>query len=165
MSTFQPIRLPTTLASPAREQPTNQIKDLQKPITIESPESPSLDSRFYQQMPSPLRQGSKPFSGREKDSFLLAALAVLGSCMNTVHGVYDGVRVKPLLFVFIIAPAGSGKGSLVWARRLGNGYHKLRSARSQQARQDYEQQLPAARQNTHTGSEPPPPLQGPVHSR
>ena len=157
MSSFQPVRIPAGPAPALGKASGGEPVDSPKAITADCTESPALDSRFHGVMPSPLRQGCEPFSGREKDCFLLAALTVLGSCMNSVYGVYDGVRVRPFLFVFVVAPAGSGKGSLVWARRLGDGYHKYRSALSQQARQDYEQVLATAHQNKHVCPEPPPP--------
>jgi hypothetical protein len=157
MSRFKPIRIPTPPALAVGNQPPGQSQGPTRAPTTDSTNSPALDPKCFAGMPNLLRQACEPFSGREKDSFFLASLAVLGSCMNSVYGVYNGVRVSPFLFFFIIAPAGSGKGSLTWSRALGKGFHKHRSSLSQLARQAYDQQLITARQNKLASLDPPPP--------
>jgi hypothetical protein len=55
--------------------------------------------------------------------------------------VYSGARVNANLFGFIVAPAASGKGALVWAIKLGQTYHKALVEESRLLQQDYEAKL------------------------
>ena len=154
MSHYQPIQIPVRPVSPPN-QPPFEVRDLSVP---DFTHTPLLKPQFYEAMPHLLQQACLPFQGREKDSFLLAALTALGTGMNTVHGVYDGVRVRPFLFLFVVAPAGSGKGSLVWARRLLGGYHSRRVAASLQAQQEYQLQEHENRQHKRASTEAAPPF-------
>lgn len=50
-----------------------------------------------------------------------AGLALLSGCLPNVEGIYDRRSYKPALFVFVVAPSGSGKGALSYARQLAKG--------------------------------------------
>lgn len=158
MKMFQPIKAKGPETSVSGKQPPIITGVLNKGDPSTFANSPTIPSEFYDAMPKPLREGCQAFTTqREKDAFLLAALGVLSGCMPTVQGVYAGSQVGTNLFVFIIAPAGSGKGSLVWARQLGVGYHKQKRAQSDEAQQAYEQRRAEARQSGHSFDERAPP--------
>ncbi|MEM6700901.1 MAG: DUF3987 domain-containing protein, partial [Bacteroidota bacterium] len=61
---------------------------------------------------------------RERDVFLTGALGVMSGCLPNVQGTYDRRVCYPNLFTFITAPAASGKGAMVFSKKLGNHYHK-----------------------------------------
>ena len=48
-------------------------------------------------------------------------LGVLSSWIPKVGGIYDSKIISANLFIVISAPASSGKGVLIWTRRLANG--------------------------------------------
>jgi len=55
--------------------------------------------------------------------FVTGALGVLLGCLPNVWGRYANSLFAPNLYTFIIAPPGSGKGALGWARKLGKKVH------------------------------------------
>ena len=57
--------------------------------------------------------------------------------MPQVSGVYDGGICFPNLYTFVIAPAASGKGALIYARALGMKYHEKLLEESRTAQQAY----------------------------
>ncbi len=74
-----------------------------------------------------LRWGDLPkfFKGlldsfEEKDRYmmLLSILTVVGSVLPRVFGQYDGKKVYPNLFLYVLGKAGSGKGNVTWAKNL-----------------------------------------------
>ncbi|MDJ1501823.1 DUF3987 domain-containing protein [Xanthocytophaga agilis] len=94
----------------------------------------NVPNTIYDNLPLLLSKACAVFPNeRERDVFLTASLAVLSGCFPTVTGEYDGTDVFANLYAFIVAPAASGKGSMVWAKYLGNGYHKLLKGESDTA--------------------------------
>lgn len=63
-------------------------------------------------------------SKRERDMFFLGLLVLLSACFPRVFGIYDRRRYQANLFMFISAPAGSGKGVLPFVRMLGETIQK-----------------------------------------
>ncbi|MEZ0484018.1 DUF3987 domain-containing protein [Fibrella aquatica] len=121
-------------------------------------ETSLFPKKIYEALPKLLADGSSVFkSDREQDVFLLSSLAVLSGCMPTVRGIYDGTEVQANLFAFIVAPAGSGKGSLTWARIMGVAFHKMKTESSDLARQEYERQAAESRTDKQPFLEQPPP--------
>jgi len=97
---------------------------------------------IYKYLPSVLKQACELFDDRkEKDIILLGALSVISGCLPNVSGIYDRRTVYPHLFVFIEAPAGSGKGVLQWTRKLAEDIHKELRDVSKQSRKEYEANL------------------------
>jgi hypothetical protein len=60
----------------------------------------------------------------EKELMLLSTLCVLSGCLPNVFGVYDNRIYYPNIYVFIVAPPSSGKGNLIYAKRLADKIHK-----------------------------------------
>ena len=76
------------------------------------------------------------FEGRE-DVFLTTALSVISGGLHNVEGVYAQEKQHPNLFAFIVAPPASGKGSMKYAKQLGDCYHDYLLATSKDARAQY----------------------------
>lgn len=110
---------------------------------------PFLPDQIFERLPEILKTGCSVFQDRrERDVFLTGALGILSGCMPNVVGVYRGKEHYANLYVFIIAPAASGKGSLTFSKELGQKYHdKLLAASSDKrkiydvAMQDYKKKM------------------------
>jgi hypothetical protein len=107
------------------------------------PAPDTFPASVYDALPDYLRRCCDPFDGHEKAVMLLGTLAVLSGCFPAVGGTYYKRRHGLNLFVFIIAPAASGKGTLGWARRLAWPHHKTLTDASRAARLEYDAELAA----------------------
>ncbi len=95
---------------------------------------PYLPENCYSQLPSILKTGAEVLQDRrEKDITITAGLAILSGCMPNVVGLYRGKVHYSNLFVFVIAPAASGKGAITHAKQLGDKYHDILVNESQKA--------------------------------
>ena len=100
---------------------------------------PFLPDEIFDRLPEILRTGCSVFQDRrERDVFLTGALGILSGCMPNVVGVYRGKEHYANLYVFIIAPAASGKGSLTFSKELGQKYHDKLLAASSDKRKIYD---------------------------
>ena len=85
---------------------------------------PYLPDDVFRQLPPILQRAVSVFDDkRERDVFFTGALAVLSGLFPWVHGIYRGKTVYPNLYCFVVAPAGSGKGSMIFAKELGIPFH------------------------------------------
>ncbi len=85
----------------------------------EEGEHPSFPEEVYNHLPSFLREVvDNSISPGDRDVILLGTLACLSACFNNVCGVYDERIVFPTLYLFVVADAGMGKGSLTLCREL-----------------------------------------------
>lgn len=57
-------------------------------------------------------------SPSDKDAAFLGSVAVTSACLPNVCGYSDGKKVFPNLYLFVAAPAGSGKGRIAMCRKL-----------------------------------------------
>ena len=86
--------------------------------------TPQLPAEIYGNLPSILRDSAGLFRDAiEKDVFLIGSIAVLSGCLPNVQGIYFDEPHSAHLYVFITAPAGSGKGKMKWARYFGQTIH------------------------------------------
>lgn len=95
----------------------------------------------FEQAPSYLQQVVQPAGNNtERDILLLGALTVLSACLPNVYGMYDQFTVYPNLFLFITAPASSGKGKVNLCRRLVSPihHHKREQTSSEKVQYDVE---------------------------
>ena len=104
--------------------------------------SDEFNSKIYDYLPTVLSRACDLFEDRkEKDIILLGALSVISGCLPNICGIYDRRKVFPHLFVFVEAPAGSGKGVLQWTRKLAEDSHRELRDVSKQSRKNYEADL------------------------
>ena len=113
----------------------------QKAKVLSVPLPDTFPPAVYDALPDYLRRCCAPFEGHEKAVMLLGTLAVLSGCFPAVGGTYNTRRHWLNLFVFIIAPAASGKGTLGWARKLAHPWHKRLTDASKAARAEYDAEL------------------------
>ncbi len=88
-------------------------------------QTPFIPNSVYEALPKYMKDMAGLFpSPREKDMFFLGLLVLLSACFPRVYGIYDRRRYQSNLFMFISAPAGSGKGVLTFVRMLGETIQK-----------------------------------------
>ena len=83
----------------------------------------------------------KGVTREERDMLLLGALGALSSCIPNVYGVYDGKKVNPNLYLFIVARASAGKGKLVHCRQLVFPVHRELRRLSKILRQQFDSEM------------------------
>ena len=95
--------------------------------------SPYIPEHIYDALPPTLKEACNVFDGRERDVFLTSALSVISGGLHNVYGLYAAEKVFPNLYSFIIAPPASGKGSMKYAKQLGDCYHDYLFNQSKEA--------------------------------
>lgn len=99
--------------------------------------SPMIPEYIYEALPKTLRDACNVFSGRKRDVFLTSALSVISGGLHNVYGLYDKEKVFPNLYSFVVAPPASGKGSMKFAKQLGDCYHDLLFSQSKEELKEY----------------------------
>lgn len=99
--------------------------------------SPMIPEYIYEALPDTLKDACNVFEGRKRDVFLTSALSVISGGLYNVHGLYDKEKVFPNLFSFVIAPPASGKGSMKFAKQLGDCFHDLLFSKSKETIKEY----------------------------
>jgi hypothetical protein len=125
--------------------------------------SPTIPNSVYTSLPNLLTIGANAFEQqREKDVFLTSALSILSGCLPEVSGEYGQRTVYPNLFSFILAPAASGKGSMISAKELADKYHQELLQQSLEEKKNYDRQMReykkrnnAVSKNSNPEEEPP----------
>ncbi len=103
---------------------------------------PTLPTSLYRQLPGFLQSVTKNAgSDQERDLLLLGGLTVISSCLPNVYGNYDQHTVYPNLFLFVTAPASSGKGRINLCRRLVYPIHKQKKEATDAEKVQYEVEL------------------------
>ena len=94
-------------------------------IKKQKPTTPFLPDKVYELLPYPLKELTDLFgTRRDKDVSLLSLIGVLSSCFPNIKGVYAGKYIGCNIFLFITAPASSGKGVMTWSKVIANGIEK-----------------------------------------
>ena len=84
-----------------------------------------FDDYIFENAPELLQNVCSVFEEQhEKEMMLLSSLCVLSGCLPNIHGVYDNRRYYPYFYVFIVAPPSSGKGNIIYAKKLGDKIHQ-----------------------------------------
>lgn len=113
--------------SPAGTPPAENIPDFEP-----------LADAAWQQLPPLLKDCCDKFRDtEERELFLTAAIGVLSGMLPNVQGTYFALPVSPNLYCFIIGRYGTGKGSLKWARMLGEATDRYRIAMADDAQSHY----------------------------
>ena len=110
-------------------------KDEVVEVVVDS--SPMIPEYIYEALPETLRDACNVFNGRKRDVFLTSALSVISGGLHNVYGLYDKERVFPNLYSFVIAPPASGKGSMKFAKQLGDCFHDLLFNQSKDELKEY----------------------------
>jgi hypothetical protein len=110
-------------------------KDEALEVLVDS--SPMIPEYIYDALPETLRDACNVFSGRKRDVFLTSALSVISGGLHNVYGLYDKEKVFPNLYSFVIAPPASGKGSMKFAKQLGDCFHDLLFNQSKDELKEY----------------------------
>lgn len=112
---------------------------------------PIIPKEVYDNLPALLKAGADRFDfEREKDVFFIGSLGILSGCIANTHGVYDQRLVFPNLYSFVVAPPASGKGVMVYARMLGEDYHKSLLSSSKESLKQYEMHKRDAQANSQS---------------
>ena len=94
--------LPTTVGKAETEETAAPLSD--EPL-------PTFSGEVKGHLPALLSDVvSRALSSEDADMLLLGSLTCLSACLPGVSGVYGERRVYPNLFLFVAAPASSGKG-------------------------------------------------------
>jgi hypothetical protein len=103
---------------------------------------PFLPDDVFPLLPDILKEGARVFEDRrERDIFLTGALSIISGCMRNVVGLYRAKEHYANLFVFVIAPAASGKGSITFSKTLGDKFHDKLVAESTDKLKIYKMEL------------------------
>ena len=103
--------------------------------------SPMIPDEVYENLPPTLKESCAVFKGRERDVYLTSALCVISGGLSNMQGLYAQKIVYPNLYSFIIAPAASGKGSMNYARSLGDCYQTLLESKNNEAKASYVKEI------------------------
>nr|WP_129733078.1 DUF3987 domain-containing protein [Parabacteroides goldsteinii] len=89
-----------------------------------TPELSYVDQALFNAAPTLLRDMIRPgLEGRQRDMAIVAALAMISTVMPRVKGNYHGDSVAPMLYLYVVARAGSGKGVLNGMYQLLQPWH------------------------------------------
>lgn len=115
-----------------------------KSVDISMPSMPETNHPFisddvFEGLPKFLKSLVKLHNGndRERDIILLGALGILSSCFPHHYGIYDNRIIASSLFIFISAPAASGKGVIGALRHLGSSIQNKLNGEYAEACEEY----------------------------
>jgi hypothetical protein len=92
--------------------------------TVDNKNAANDLGQVYPQLPSILFDGCRVLTDpTEKAVFLLSGLGVMSGILPNIFGVYDGQKIYPNLFIFVLGRYGGGKGALRYARQLAEQIH------------------------------------------
>lgn len=111
-------------------------------LSPEALDLPTFPDSLFTTLPDILQKVvAMAYSKEERDSMLLGALIVLGSCLPRFHGYYDGMKVFPHLYLYITAKASAGKGHLALCKKLVMPIHLLLRQESKRLNDQYNHDL------------------------
>ncbi len=120
----------------------DEYKDAERDRTPEesTPENHFLDKSVFKDLPDILNDVCRVFSDEiEKNLVFLSSLTVLSGCMPNVYGVYDRDKIGANFFLFVVAPASSGKGCLKWSKTLAQSIHRTKREQYKQLEKAYKE--------------------------
>jgi len=105
-------------------------------------ETKSISPEIFKELPYILFDGCNVLTDQtEKAVFLYGALGVISGMLPKVWGTYNGMTVYPNIYVWILSPYGSGKGSLILVKELGMVVHRDKKQVTQSHRTEHEIEL------------------------
>ncbi len=128
---------------------SNIVRDDEATDRIVQPPTVVLDT-----LPVPLRDllisTTDPY---QRTALLAASLVTVGSILPNVRTLYHGKYYSPALYLFVVGPPGSGKGSLLPALLLVQPIHDELMRASREARKEYQRLV---REHDASGPAPTP---------
>lgn len=104
---------------------------------------PEADHRIIENLPSFIKQPCLVFTDKvEQEVFLYSSLGVLSACLPNYIGNYDGKWVSPNLYLFVLGPYGTGKGTMTYARYFAMEIHRRKRERFRTAMAEYMRNRP-----------------------
>lgn len=111
--------------------------------------SPTFSASLIPQLPQLLKDMLKHTkSEQEQDLMLLGSITTISACLPKLYGIYDGDKIYPNLFLFVTAPAASGKGKVKFCKRLVNPIHNNMQEEARLMREEYNTQLALYNKNS-----------------
>lgn len=80
-------------------------------------------------------------SQQDKSLILLSSLALLGGVFRNIIGFYDYYTAGTNLYLFVVAPASSGKGMMKYPKMLGHQVHQYLKAKMNDSSSNEEKKL------------------------
>jgi len=139
------------------KNPNIQLGEIGNKWIYDEQDLPHFPSFVYDLLPPFLKEVvNNCISEDDRDMILMGALTCLSATLHNVVGEYNRDDWGPMLYFFVMADAGMGKGSLNYCRQLVAPIHKeLREISEQQIR-EYKMCKKQAKEdgNTFSGEEP-----------
>lgn len=127
--------------------PNIQNGKLEKWVT-DSADLPTLPDSLYPSLPPFIQEVVNcSISIEDREIVLLGTIGCLSACFPNVCGLYDDHIVYPNLYLFLVADAGMGKGSLNLCRELIAPINNRLHEESKQQMIDYKSKLAEYQQN------------------
>lgn len=103
---------------------------------------PLFDETIYNDLPIILERATGTMNIRqEKDLVLIGSIATISSILLPFRTIYHGRTIFPNMFLFVLGPAGSGKGRLDFCYRLVRPIHQDKRDLWLLAQEEYKQEL------------------------
>jgi len=104
---------------------------------------PGFPLEIYDNLPKVLRYPCREVLKErvEKEVFLVGAIGVISGVLPNLTGFYDGQYYGPNLYVYVLAPYGSGKGALKYARELAKPIHQSLKEEGQTKLAEYQMEM------------------------
>lgn len=154
-------------AAETSDSPMRIYAFTQNPAATDSPTPQYSNTHLRTTFPSSIFTHLPPFlkkvvdvctTDQERDLMLLGALVTMGTSLFNVSGFYDSNRIHANLYLFVSAPASSGKGRLLHCRKILLPLHKKLRAQNKEQWSLYQanlkQQTPASN-NVQLPAKPP----------
>ncbi|TXD56913.1 DUF3987 domain-containing protein [Polaribacter sp. IC066] len=118
------------------EMPKDDIEN------IEESKSPTFSTPLIPQLPQLLQDMLKHTkSDYEQDLMILGTITTLSACLPNLYGIYDGDKIYPNLYLFVSAPAASGKGKIKFCKRLVDLIHDKLQNETNLLKEKYDRDL------------------------
>lgn len=105
-------------------------------------ETPTFSTSLIPQLPQLLQDMVKhSITDQEKDLMILGSITTISACLPKLYGIYDGDKIYPNLYLFVSAPAASGKGKIKFCKRLVNLIHDKMQEEAKLMKEEYDIQI------------------------
>jgi hypothetical protein len=120
-----------------------QLKEVEKAESIENiHETELFPLELFDQLPDFFKKCCNAVEEQQDKSLvLLSSLALAGGVFRNVVGFYDYYSAGTNLFLFVIAPASSGKGLMKYPKILGQQVHEYMKEKLLEATKEGERKL------------------------